>query len=195
MKLIVGLGNPGRAYVNTRHNIGFECLNLFARKEGIAWDRRQAKARVGFGNVAGEKVILAKPLTFVNLSGQSVGPLVRYYRITPADILVVYDDVDFPLGKIRIREGGGAGGHNGMKSIIEHLNMRDFPRIRVGIGPLPEVDPGGSSEKMRSRGYVLGHFTSDERAVLAEVYPRVAEAISCILSEGVTTAMNRYNLG
>ncbi|HAZ31766.1 MAG TPA: aminoacyl-tRNA hydrolase [Dehalococcoidia bacterium] len=195
MKLIVGLGNPGRAYVNTRHNIGFECLNLFARKEGIVWARRQAKARIGFGEVAGEKVILAKPLTFVNLSGQSVGPLVRYYRIAPDDILVVYDDVDFPLGKIRIREGGGAGGHNGMKSIIEHLKIHDFPRIRVGIGPLPEVEPGGPAEKMRSREYVLGHFTFDERAVLAEVYPRVTEAIFCILSEGVTTAMNRYNLG
>lgn len=193
MKLIVGLGNPGQAYVNTRHNIGFECLNLFARKEGIPWDKRQSKARVGFGNVADKKVILAKPSTFMNLSGQSIGPLMRYYKIVPTDILVVYDDVDFPLGKIRIRESGGPGGHNGMKSIIEHLNIRDFPRIRVGIGPLP--GPDGSPPKMRSRGYVLGHFTSDERAVLSEVYPRVAEAIFCILSEGVTTAMNRYNVG
>jgi PTH1 family peptidyl-tRNA hydrolase len=189
--------------VNTRHNIGFECLNLFARQQGIAWSRRQAKARISFGEVAGKKVILVKPLTFVNLSGQSVAPLVRYYRIVPADILVVYDDVDFPLGKIRIRERGGAGGHNGMKSIIEHLKICDFPRLRVGIGPASEVEPRTSSENLpsaktggvRSPGYVLGRFTSEEKAVLAEVYPRVTEAIFCIISEGIATAMNRYNLG
>ncbi len=181
--------------MNTRHNIGFECLNLFARRQGIAWTRRQAKARVGFGEVAGGKVILAKPLTFVNLSGESVAPLVRYYQVAPADILVIHDDVDFPLGKIRIREGGGAGGHNGMKSIIDHLKIRDFPRIRVGIGPISEGEPGGPSQKMRSPEYVLGHFTSDERAVLSEVCPRVTEAIYCILSEGTAAAMNRYNLG
>jgi len=191
VKLIVGLGNPGRAYVNTRHNVGFECLNFFARRQGISWVRRQAKARVGFGDVAAEKVILVKPLTFVNLSGESVAPLVRYYNVAPADILVIYDDVDFPLGKIRIREGGGAGGHNGMKSIIEHLGSRDFPRIRVGIGPIGADEP----EKIRSREYVLGHFTSDERAVLSEICPRVADAVYCILSEGIAAAMNKYNLG
>lgn len=195
MKLIVGLGNPGRAYVNTRHNIGFECLNLFARKQGIDWPKRQAKARVGFGNVADKMVVLAKPGTYMNLSGESVGSLARYYKIVPADILVVHDDVDFSLGKIRIREGGGAGGHNGIESVIEHLKTRDFPRIRVGIGPVADGEPGASSGKMRSPGYVLGRFTSEERTVLAEVYPRVAEAIFCILSEGITTAMNRYNLG
>jgi PTH1 family peptidyl-tRNA hydrolase len=191
VKLIIGLGNPGRAYVNTRHNIGFECVNLFARQQGIAWVKRQAKARVGFGNVAGKMVTLAKPGTFMNLSGESVGLLARYYGIAPDDILVVHDDVDFPLGKIRIREGGGAGGHNGVNSIIEHLKSRDFPRIRVGIGPAGEPGLG----KMRSPEYVLGRFTSEEKVVLAEVYPRVAEAIFCILSEGITTAMNRYNLG
>ena len=193
VKLIVGLGNPGRAYADSRHNVGFQCLNIFARKQGITWARRQAKARVGTGEVAGEQVILAKPRTFMNLSGEAVAPLVRYYKIALSDLLVIYDDLDFPLGKVRIRERGGSGGHNGIKSIIEHLGSEDFPRIRVGIGPIQTDDSLGSPQKTRTPQYVLGHFTAEEKAIVAEACLRVAEAIYCILAEGISAAMNRYN--
>jgi len=155
--------------------------------------KRQAKARVGFGEVAGEKVILAKPRTFMNLSGESVAPLMRYYKVALSDLLVIYDDLDFPLGKIRIRERGGSGGHNGMESIIQHLGSQDFPRIRVGIMPLQVEGIPAPSQKTRTPEYVLGHFTAKEKAIVAEVCPRVAEAIYCILSEGIAVAMNKYN--
>ncbi|MFP3974913.1 MAG: aminoacyl-tRNA hydrolase [Dehalococcoidia bacterium] len=190
MKLIVGLGNPGKHYVNSRHNIGFQCINAFAREHGIDLSKRQSKARVGTGQIAGQKVILAKPGTFMNLSGESVAPLASYYGIDLADILVVYDDVDFPLGTFRIREKGSSGGHNGIESIMQHLGSQAFPRIRVGIGP---VETDGPAQSMRSPKYVLGDFTRDERAVVDEVCTRVVEAIDCILSEGIATAMNRYN--
>ncbi len=127
MKLIVGLGNPSRHYVNSRHNIGFQCINAFARERGIDLSKRQSKARVGKGQITGQKAILAKPGTFMNISGESVAPLARYYNIALPDILIVYDDVDFPLGTFRIREKGGSGGHNGMKSIIQHLAVRPSP--------------------------------------------------------------------
>ncbi|MDY6911853.1 MAG: aminoacyl-tRNA hydrolase [Chloroflexota bacterium] len=193
MKLIVGLGNPGRAYADSRHNFGFQCVNLFARNQSIEFAKRQSKARIGFGEIAGEKVLLAKPGTYMNLSGESVAPLVRYYRIDLADLLVVYDDLDFTLGKIRIREGGGSGGHNGMKSIINRLGSQEFPRIRVGIGPIEDDEPSGVLQEIRTPNYVLGHFTAEEKAVVDEVCPRVAEAIDCILTEGIATAMNKYN--
>lgn len=190
MKLIVGLGNPGRHYVNSRHNIGFQCINAFAREHGIDLSKRQSKARIGVGQITGQKVILAKPGTFMNLSGESVAPLARYYDIALTDILIVYDDVDFPLGSFRIREKGGSGGHNGMKSIIGHLGSQEFPRIRVGIGKQGE---GSKVQSDRSPEYVLGNFTRDEKPVVDKVCMRVVEAIECILSEGITTAMNRYN--
>jgi len=121
LKLIVGLGNPGRAYADSRHNLGFQCLNLLAKKEGIEFAKQQSKAKIGKGEVLGHRVILAKPRTYMNLSGTSVASLMHYYKIEPADLVVIYDDVDLPLGKIRIRERGGAGGHNGIKSIIQNL--------------------------------------------------------------------------
>lgn len=193
MKLIAGLGNPGRHYVNSRHNIGFLCINAFAREHGIDLSKRQSKARVGRGEVAGQKVIVAKPGTFMNLSGESVAPLARYYDIALSDIMIVYDDVDFPLGTFRIREKGGSGGHNGMKSIIQHLGSQEFPRIRVGIGTRETEEEGSKVQSGRSPEYVLGNFARDERPVVHEVCMRVVEAIECILSEGIATAMNRYN--
>jgi len=193
VKLIVGLGNPGQAYVNSRHNLGFQCINLFARRQEITFAKQQSKAKIGISEVFGQKVILAKPRTFMNLSGESVAPLMRYYKIGLSDLLVIYDDIDLPLGKIRIRERGGAGGHNGIKSIINHLGSQDFPRIRVGIGATPAEEPLRSPQAARTPEYVLGHFNSKEKAVIDDVFERVAEAIGCILADGISAAMNKYN--
>ncbi|MBM3132837.1 MAG: aminoacyl-tRNA hydrolase, partial [Chloroflexi bacterium] len=193
MKLIVGLGNPGRVYAESRHNLGFRCVSLFGREHGIEFTKRQSKARIGFGEVGGGKVILAKPQTYMNLSGEAVAPLMRYYQLDPADLLVIYDDVDLPLGNIRIRERGGPAGHNGMKSIIHFLGTQEFPRLRVGIGPMEPEGVEDSSQPTRTPDYVLGNFSAEEKALVSEVCPRVAEAIHCILTEGIGVAMNRYN--
>lgn len=194
MKLIVGLGNPGRIYAESRHNLGFRCINLLARESGIEFAQRRCKARVGFGEIGAERVILAKPQTYMNLSGESVAPLMQYYKLAPGDLLVVYDDVDLPIGKIRIRERGGPAGHNGMRSIIQHLGTQEFPRIRVGIAPPAGAEGNHTAEKgFRSPDFVLGNFTPEEKAIMAEVCPRVIEAIRVILTEGIGTAMNRFN--
>ncbi len=192
MKLIVGLGNPGRDYVNNRHNVGFKCVDLFAREQGISLTQRGARSKLGTGEVADTKIVLAKPQTFMNLSGEAVTALVRRHNISPEDVLVIHDDLDLPLGKIRIREKGSSGGHNGLKSIIARLGTQDFPRIRVGIGPC-EDDEDASSRKVDAVEYVLSDFNAEEKAVLGEVYPRVAAAIHCLLTEGIAAAMNKYN--
>ena len=192
MKLIVGLGNPGREYADSRHNLGFKCINLFAKKQGIELKKQQSKARVGFGQIGDKKVIMAKPRTYMNLSGESVAPLARFYKIDPPDILIIHDDVDLPLGKIRIREKGSPAGHNGLKSIVQHLGTQDFPRLKVGIGTLQAND---SEVSMRTPEYVLGRFTNKEKSIIAEVCSQVADAVDCILVEGITTAMNKYNAG
>ncbi len=188
MKLIVGLGNPGRAYAGSRHNVGFDCLSLFARQQRIKFGRVMSKARVGIGEVEGREIILAKPRTFINLSGKVVAALIRRFEVAPSELLVIYDDLDLPLGKIRIRRHGGAGGHNGMKSIIAELGTEEFPRLRVGIAP-PEGDP----QSLKTPEYVLGRFTPQEKARMAEVYPEVAQAIHCLIVEGIEAAMNKFN--
>jgi len=195
LKLIVGLGNPGPAYADCRHNLGFQCLNLLAKKEGIEFAKQQSKAKIGKGEVLGHRVILAKPRTYMNLSGTSVASLMHYYKIEPADLMVIYDDVDLPLGKIRIRERGGAGGHNGMKSIIQNLGTQDFPRIRVGIGSLENLEMVDSPQPSRTPQYVLGRFTAEEKPIIDEVRRRVLDSIFCILTDGIAAAMNRYNPG
>ena len=192
MKLIVGLGNPGRGYAHNRHNIGFMCLNHFARRQGIRFDKRQGKARTGIGEVAGNIVILAKPQTFVNLSGQSVSRLVRKFDIGPGDLFVIHDDLDLSLGKIRIRHGGSSGGHKGVSSIIASLGSQDFTRLRVGVGrPAATEDSLQPGEDIIS--YVLSNFTPEEQQIVTQVVPRVSEAILCLLTEGLASAMNRYN--
>jgi len=191
MKLIVGLGNPGRQFAHNRHNVGFQCLNFFAREQGISFSERRARSRVGIGEVAGIPVVLAKPATFINLSGQTVAALLRRFDISLADLAVVYDDLDIPLGQIRIRPGGGAGGHNGVKSIIAELRSQDFARIRVGIAPVQ--GPDSPPLKTKTPEYVLSDFTAEEKAVMTEAYPRVAAVIRCWLSEGIETAMNKFN--
>lgn len=183
MKLIVGLGNPGKAYANNRHNVGYRCIDYFARKHRIPIRERKARAKVGMGEVVEKRVVLAKPRTFVNLSGQSVSRLVRQFSVALEDLVVVCDDLDLPLGKVRIRQGGGSAGHKGMESVIESLGSQDFPRIRVGIGR-PDGD---------EIAYVLSDFTAEEREVIKEAVAKVADALHCILTEGIEMAMNRYN--
>ena len=192
MKLIVGLGNPGRDYVNNRHNVGFKCIDLFAREHAIPLTQRGARSKLGTGEVADTRIVLAKPQTFMNLSGDAVTALVHRYQLSPEDMLVVYDDLDLPLGKIRIRKKGSSGGHKGLKSIIAHLGTQDFPRIRVGIAPSEGSDSAAAPE-VDAVEHVLSDFTEEEKTVMCEVYLKVAAAIECILTEGIAAAMNKYN--
>jgi PTH1 family peptidyl-tRNA hydrolase len=190
MKLIVGLGNPGRSYANNRHNIGFMCLNHFARAHRIRFDRKQGKARIGLGEIARVPVVLAKPQTFMNTSGQAVSLLARRFNTGVDDLIVIHDDLDLPLGKIRIRRGGSSAGHKGIASIIAELNSPDFIRVRVGIGhPVSE----GTDGRPDIIDHVLGDFTCEEKPITDEVIPRVTDALYCLLTEGLVAAMNRYN--
>ena len=191
MKLIIGLGNPGRGYASNRHNIGFICLNHFAKTQGIRLDKKQGQARIGSGDVAGSKMVLAKPQTYMNLSGQSVSRLVRKLSINLDDLLVIHDDLDLPLGKIRIRRGGSSGGHKGIGSIITELGSQDFLRLRVGISH--PVEDAGEISEFDIIAYVLNDFTLEEKQVITQVVPRVSEAILCLLTEGLVAAMNKYN--
>lgn len=184
MKLVVGLGNPGREYANNRHNLGFQCLDHLARKHHIGGWARLCQARVASGAVLDVPVVLAKPTTFVNLSGLAVGALVRRYRLPLGNLLVIYDDLDLPLGSLRLRPGGSAGGHKGMKSIIAALGTEGFPRLRVGIGRPPDGD---------QVGYVLSDFTSEELPTLGPLRERVAQAVECALTLGLIAAMNQFN--
>jgi len=191
MKLIVGLGNPGKVYAHNRHNIGFRCLNYFARLHSIRFDHRQCRARIGLGEVRGEKLLLARPSTFVNLTGKPVACLVRKHDIPLSDLLVIYDDLDLPLGKIRLRQSGGSGGHKGMNSIISALGSEDFPRIRVGIGR-PQVEEQSISEDAIVN-YVLSDFSPQEEKVTKPAIAMVSEAIDCFLTQGVEAAMSKFN--
>lgn len=183
--LIVGLGNPGREYASHRHNAGFQCLDRFAQTFGLRFDRLQNRALLAHGTVANRRVILAKPQTFMNLSGEAVAPLARFYRIAEGDILVIYDDLDLPLGTLRLRPGGGSGGHKGVQSIIDHLGTQQFPRLRLGIGR-----PPGNTD---AADYVLQPFTEDERAIMEITYQEAVDAIRCWLEHDIEIAMTRYN--
>ena len=193
MKLIVGLGNPGRGYANNRHNIGFMCLNHFAKIQGIRFDKKQGKARTGIGDVADSKVLLAKPQTYMNSSGQSVSRLVRKFNINLNNLLVIHDDLDLPLGKIRICQGSSSGGHKGVESIISCLGSQDFLRIRVGIGRPAIIQEATEISEADIIAYVLGDFNPDEKSIVSQVIPRVSEAILCLLTKGLTATMNKYN--
>ncbi len=191
MKLIVGLGNPGKIYAHNRHNAGFRCLNYFARLDSIRFDHRQCRARVGIGEVRGEKLLLAKPGAFVNLSGKPVACLMHKHNISLSNLLVIHDDLDLPLGKIRLRRSGGSGGHKGMNSIIAALDSEDFPRIRVGIGR-PQTEEGPFNEDTIVH-YVLSDFSPPEEAIIKPAIAMVAEAIDCFLSQGIEAAMSKFN--
>ena len=193
MKLIVGLGNPGRVYANNRHNIGFMCASHFARIQGIRFDKKQSQARIGTGEVAGSKVVVAKPQTHMNLIGESVSRLLKKFDINPNELLVIHDDLDLPLDKIRISQGGGSGGHKGIDSIISYMENQEFPRIRVGIGR-PAISESSAKEKEAEIiEHVLSDFTHDEKKAIAQVVSKVGEAILCFLKEGLLAAMNKYN--
>jgi PTH1 family peptidyl-tRNA hydrolase len=189
MKLIVGLGNPGRSYARNRHNIGFIALNRFARAEGIRFDKKKGLARIGEGEVVGNKVILARPQTFMNNSGQSVSRLVRKFKVDLKDLIVIHDDLDLPPAKIRLSFGSSSGGHKGINSIIHELGSQEFTRVRIGIGR-PD-NPQVSEDDIIA--YVLSDFTSAEKRAIDKIIPTVSEAILCLLTEGLTTAMNRFN--
>src|SRR5207302_8111713 len=168
MKLIVGLGNPGLQYEHTRHNVGFRVVDKLAAKLGWKWTERRGRAILASGTIGSEKVVLAKPITYMNLSGGAVGELVRWYKIQPEDVLVIFDDLDLPVGKIRLRARGSAAGHNGLDDIIRHLHTNAFPRLRVGIGH-------PTNSRMNGRDYVLGIPTSDERILLEAGEDRAVE--------------------
>ncbi len=185
MKIIVGLGNPGIRYAGTRHNIGFSVIDELAEKYNIALDEKKHKAVFGKGLIEGEKVILAMPQTFMNLSGESVRELLDYYRCSTEDVIVIYDDIDLDIGKLRIREKGSAGGHNGMKNIIAHLGSQEFVRIRVGVGEKPKG--------MDLADYVLSRFAKEDLPLIRESCTKACEAVSVILAENAAAAMNRYN--
>ena len=193
MKLIIGLGNPGRIYAHSRHNIGFMCLTHFARTQGIRLDRKQGYARTGTGEAAGEKVILARPQTYMNLSGESVSRLVKRFKVGLDDLIIIHDDLDLPLGKIRIRHGGGSGGHKGINSIVACLGSQNFIRIRAGIGRPSALEGSTGDKEAEVIDYVLSEFTPEEKKTIAQTIPQVSEAITCILSEGLVVAMNKYN--
>lgn len=183
--MIVGLGNPGPRYARHRHNVGFQCIDLLAQRHRLTFDRVQFRAALAFGELVGRRVLLAKPQTFMNLSGQAVVPLLRYYKIEPVDMLVLYDELDLPLGRLRLRPEGGAGGHNGMKSIMAQLGSQAFPRLRIGIGRPPG--------RMEPADYVLQDFTAEQEIEMAFVRPRAVDGIETWLRDGMTTAMNLLN--
>jgi peptidyl-tRNA hydrolase, PTH1 family len=189
--LIVGLGNPGEKYAHNRHNIGFMCLDEFARAHNISLTRNRARAKTGEGKIAGKDIVLAKPLTFVNLSGEAVGKLVRKYGVKPEQLIVVYDELDLPVGRIRLRLGGSSG-HNGIKSIVEHIGSEEFVRIRVGIGH-PEDADSTKTERNDVIEHVLGDFSTEEQAIIEKIIPLVSEALLCLLIDGLTAAMNKFN--
>lgn len=185
MYLIVGLGNPGDKYRYTRHNVGFMVLDYFASLHNISIGKIKHKAILGEGLIGQEKVILAKPQTYMNLSGESVQELMDWYKEDISRLIVVYDDVDLSVGRIRIRPGGSSGTHNGMKSVIYLLNTDKFPRMRVGIGRQPEY--------MDLADYVLGRFSDEEIPLMEEAFKKSALAIEEIIKNGVNSAMNKYN--
>ena len=185
MKLIVGLGNPGARYAGTRHNMGFLVVDALAQRAGVEINRERFEALLGRGEISDVPVILAKPLTFMNLSGRAVAQIVRYFGIGAADILIVHDDMDFPVGDVRIKAGGGAGGHKGLLSIIDQLGEADFARVRVGIGRPPARE---TAER-----YVLERFSAEETQAFDCAVERAGGAVIAVVSSGVHAAMNRFN--
>lgn len=186
MYMIVGLGNPDAQYKNTRHNIGFDAIDALAQRYDIDVSLRKHRAYCGKGVIMGEKVLLVKPQTYMNLSGESVRAAVEYYKIDPEnELLVLFDDVSLDVGQIRIRKKGSAGGHNGIKNIIAHLDTQNFSRIKIGVGEKPK--------RMDLADYVLGHFLKAERELINDAIVQTIDAIDTILQEGMDRAMNLYN--
>lgn len=186
MRLVLGLGNPGRRYERTRHNVGFEVVERLAGRHGIALDRERHRARYGTGHIGGQAVMLAEPLTFMNLSGEAVRPLARYHSLEPEEMIVVHDEADLPPGTVRVKQGGGIAGHNGLRSLVRHLGTNGFIRVRVGIGR-----PGDAEEPLAD--WVLRIPAPDDAAALDEGVEAAADAVETILADGVEAAMGRFN--
>jgi len=184
MKLVVGIGNPGRRYEDTRHNLGMNVVDHFAEDCGIALRRRRFDALVGEGSIGSQRILLVKPQTYVNLTGSAVAPLLRWYRSSADDLLVVCDDMNLDLGKLRLRRKGASGGHNGLKSIVECLGTESFARLRIGVGRGDRADPVG---------HVLGRFDADERPFIEATVARAADATRRWIEQGVEAAMNAFN--
>lgn len=186
MYIIAGLGNPTAQYEGTRHNVGFDVIDVIAKQYNISVDVRKSRAFIGKGMIEGQKVILVKPQTYMNLSGESIRGLVDYYKIDPEnELVVIYDDVSLDVGQLRIRKKGSAGGHNGIKNIIAHLGTQIFPRIKVGVGEKPK--------KYDLADYVLGHFSKGEREQMEEGYQNAMRAVELMLAGRIDEAMNEYN--
>ena len=185
MYLIVGLGNPGTEYAATRHNIGFDMITYLSDKYRIPMRGKEGKAIVGKGFIEGQKVMLAQPQTFMNLSGESVRALMDYYKLTEEEVVIIYDDISMPVGQVRIRPKGSAGGHNGIKSIIQHLGTQEFPRIKIGVGDKPA---NGDLVK-----HVLGRFGKEDDAMIRDVFELAEKGLLALLQEDVAAAMNTVN--
>lgn len=184
--LLVGLGNPGSKYESTRHNMGFLAVDGLARRKGFRFNKLRFRAWTAEWMVNGEKVLVMKPQTYMNLSGESVGEAARFYKIPADHVVVISDDISLPVGKLRIRTGGSAGGHNGLKNIIQHLGTDQFPRVRVGVGEKPHPDYDMAD-------WVLGKFQGEDKKAIDGAVKRAADAVECFLKEGPDRAMNRFN--
>ena len=185
MYIIVGLGNPTREYQATRHNIGFDVITRISDDYNIPLDFKKHKAVCGRGYIEGEKVVLAQPQTYMNLSGESVRELVDFYKVSPEELIVIYDDISLDVGQLRLRVKGSAGGHNGIKSIINHLGTQEFLRIKVGVGDKPAG--------WDLADYVLSRFKEDEQAIIRDAIKKSSEAVNSIIKDGMELAMNIYN--
>jgi PTH1 family peptidyl-tRNA hydrolase len=185
MKLIVGLGNPTAQYEKTRHNVGFRAIEAFAARHRIALDGRKWESVSGTGTANGEKVVLLMPQTYMNRSGEAAGPAMRFYKVALEDVVAVHDELDLPFGRLQLKKGGGVAGHNGLKSLLQHLGGGDFLRLRIGVSRPP---PG-----WQTADYVLGKFPGDEEAQLGEVFDRVSNGLDLLFEKGVSAAMNAVN--
>ena len=186
MYLIVGLGNPGEKYEETRHNVGFMVADELGERGKFPIQRLKYHALTNTAVIGGQGALVMKPTTYMNLSGEAVGEAARFYKIAPDHVLVISDDVDLPLGKLRLRTGGSAGGHNGLKSIIQHLGSDQFPRLKVGVGGKPRPDYDMAD-------WVLSRLQGEDKKVMDEAVQRAADAVECFLRDGPQKAMNRYN--
>jgi PTH1 family peptidyl-tRNA hydrolase len=181
--LVVGLGNPGREYAETRHNVGFQVLDGLAKRHELCFSEMRFRGLLARGELCGRRVVLLKPMAYMNRSGSVVRPTLKYYGLSPDQLLVIHDDIDLPLGRLRVREGGGSGGHKGMESIIAALGTEKVSRLRLGIGRSNQ-DP---------EEYVLREFSREEGAIMEEAYQKVGEAVEFVVREGLSAAMNRFN--
>ena len=186
MKAIIGLGNPGMKYAGTRHNIGFDAVTAIADKYNLSINNKKFKGVYADGHIAGEKVLLVQPQTFMNLSGECVREVADFYKLNPDEIIIICDDINLDVGRLRIRKKGSAGGHNGLKNIRAHLGTEEFPRIRVGVGE--------KTEGWDLADYVLARFDKDSEPVIREALANVVGAVETWISEGIDAAMNRFNV-